>query len=93
VAELILRVVDRGAVSEATGHPLRDVYLYRQHSTSREAWLLRTGVPLVVAEQIERGLATVARVERDSSIPPNLVETGAAVTDDVSQLICDREGG
>jgi hypothetical protein len=85
MADLVLRVCDRGDVSEATGHPLRDVYLYRRCGGARRSWLLRTGVLLAEADEMVAVLSGIAAVERDTAIPPgNSLDTGNGVGHDVT---------
>lgn len=85
MADLVLRVCDRGDVAAATGHPLRDVYLYRAEGGARRSWLLRTGVPLAEAEEMAAALSGIAAVERDASIPPgNSLDAGGGTAHDVT---------
>jgi hypothetical protein len=67
VANLFLKVVDRGGVTGA-GAPAVDVYLQRQHDTSRETLLYRLGVPR--ARAAEYGAMLGVRVEESRQVAP-----------------------
>ena len=65
MADLFLKVVDRGGVTGA-GAPAVDVYLQRQHDTTRETLLYRLGVPAVRAKEYAAWLGV--RVEESRQV-------------------------